>query len=752
LAILAIACVPAVLAQNTAARTGPRIGYVYPAGGKQGTTFNVTVGGQNLNGLDSVRISGTSVRARIVEFDQPPSAKEMDELREKAKLLREKREAAGKAGATVTFTDEDEKMLAEIRKKFAARESRRANPALGERVVIEVSVDPAAEPGNRELRLGTPGGLSNPMVFSVGSLPEYGEPAAEPPLPFPLERAGNQRGMRASVEMRVSLPAMVNGQIMPGERDRIRFEARKGQRIVVTARARALIPYLADAVPGWFQATLTLFNSKGREVAYDDDFRFDPDPALCYEIPADGTYVVEIHDAIFRGREDFVYRLSIGELPFITGLFPLGCRAGVSSTIALDGWNLPSSQLMISPPAQFQGNLSVSVRSQDAVSNTVPMAVDDMPEVAESEPNNAPGQAQVLTLPVAVNGRIDRPDDEDVFRFEGKTGMEIVAEVFARRLNSPLDSALRLTDSTGRQIAFNDDFEDKGMGLTTHHADSYIRLKLPADGVYYLHLVDAQHRSGPDYGYRLLLHPAWPDFGLRVVPSCLSIRPFQGAIVTVFALRHDGFAGPIALELKDAEGLFAASGALIPAGQDRIRFTVTSVGVPWGEAFPLSLTGFATVAGRQISHPAVPAEDMMQAFAYRHLVTTDEMLATVHGRSPLRSPARILGPLPLKIVAGKTAVVRIVVPAGRNAERVEAELSEPPDGITVSKVSFSNDLLTAVVSCDGVKAKAGLQGNLIFNAFAGRAPAKAGKTDGANASHRQPLGVLPAVPFVVAAP
>ena len=63
---------------------------------------------------------------------------------------------------------------------------------------------------------------------------------------------------------------MLNSQIMPGEVDRYRFPARKGQQLVFVTCARALIPYLADAVPGWFQATLTLFDSDGKEVAYSD--------------------------------------------------------------------------------------------------------------------------------------------------------------------------------------------------------------------------------------------------------------------------------------------------------------------------------------------------------------------------------------------------------------------------------------------------------------------------------------------------
>ena len=85
-------------------------------------------------------------------------------------------------------------------------------------------------------------------------------------------------------------------------------------------------------MPGWFQAALTLYDSKGREVAYNDDFRFRPDPVLLCQIPADGEYVLEVKDAIYRGREDFVYRITLGELPFVTGIYPLGGQAGRTTT------------------------------------------------------------------------------------------------------------------------------------------------------------------------------------------------------------------------------------------------------------------------------------------------------------------------------------------------------------------------------------------------------------------------------------
>ena len=192
--------------------------------------------------------------------------------------------------------------------------------------------------------------------------------------------------------------------------------------------------------------------------------------------------------------------------------------------------------------------------------------MDDLPECFAREPNHSAETAQAVTLPVIINGRISQPGEAEVFKFEGHAGQPIVAEVFARRLDSPLDSFLRLTDAAGKQLAFNDDFEDKGTGLNTHHADSYLTATLPADGTYFIHLTDTQGQGGPEFAYRLRLSEPRPDFALRVVPSSLSLRAGMSAPVTVFALRRDGFTNAIDLELKDAPAGFSLSGARIAAG------------------------------------------------------------------------------------------------------------------------------------------------------------------------------------------
>ncbi|MGA2496586.1 MAG: PPC domain-containing protein [Tepidisphaeraceae bacterium] len=731
LLILAIA-LPAVAQDRS-----PRIGYVYPAGGRQGTEFDVAVGGQQLAAVTGASVSGAGVRAFVVERVKPLTQAQAGVLREKLRELQEKRQAAARGGRNPStrpvWTTADEKLAAEINRKLSVGQRRNVIPALAETVIVHVMVAADAEPGKRDLRLATPGGWSNPFVFCVGQLPEFHETESSGP------------GSMTSI----TLPAVANGQIMPGEQDRFGFKARKGQRLVVAVSARDLIPYIADAVPGWFQAIVTLYDAKGDVLGYADDFRFNPDPVLYYRIPTDGEYVLEIKDALYRGREDFVYRITMGEVPFITSIFPLGCAAGAQTTVDVRGWNFPRSSLV--PNTKSPGIQLLSVRNEDLVSNLVPFAVDTLPECMEQEPNNTRETAQRVTLPVIINGRIDFSGDWDVFRFDGRAGEKIVAEVLARRLNSPLDSVLRLTDAAGKQLAFNDDHEDKGAGLITHHADSLIEYTLPVDGTYYLHLGDAQRKGGAEYGYRLRISAPRPDFALRVVPSSISLRAGEIVPVTVYALRRDGFAGDIALELKDAPPGFALGGAWVPGNAEQVRLTLTAPSGTLKQPVNFGFEGRATIDGREVVRRAMPAEDMMQAFAYRHLVLAKEMKIVVSGRGGTATVAKILSPVPVKIPAGGTVRVQVEVRSGQAGGEIECILSDPPEGTTIQSVSPAGAVTEIVFQCDAAKAKPGLKGNLIVEAVVA-VTSDAGTDGGKPTKRRTTLGLLPAIPFEIVAP
>lgn len=732
----------------------PRIGYVYPAGGQQGTALQGTIGGQFLDGVTNAFVSGEGIQAIVVDFNKPMPQGQFNNLRDQLKELQDRKAAARRwPNSTNIWTEADESTVTQIRAKILKNPpNRQGNPAIAETATLRVTIATNAAPGEREIRLGTPSGLSNPLVFCVGQLPEFSQPAAKAANPeadrFRERISKPTTTAPAKSEPRITLPKVVNGQIMPGRADRFRFHARKGQQLVARVSARTLIPYLADAVPGWFQATLALYDTKGKELAYNDDFRFHPDPVLSCEIPRDGDYVIEIKDAIYRGREDFVYRIALGELPFVTSLFPLGGRLGDPTPITLRGWNLPQTKL--TQENKTPGVHSVSVSRNELVSNAMPFAVDTLPESPDQEPNDESAHAQAVTLPIIVNGHIDQSGDADVFRFEGRTGDEIVAEIQARRLDSPLDSVLKLTDATGKQLAFNDDYEDKASGLNPHHADSYLRATLPADGSYFVHLGDTQHKGGEEYAYRLRLSPPRPDFELRVVPASLTARAGLSVPLTVYALRKDGFTNEITLALQGATAGLALSGGRVPANQDQVRMTLTAPPNPPKAPYRLNLEGRAVIEGAAVVHPAVPAEDMMQAFAYRHLVTAKELKLAVIGRGGARGGAKILGTTPVKIPAGGTVRVQVGFFAPRSGESRQLELSDPPDGITIQSVTPNLDGAEITLASDAIKTKVGLSGNLIVNAFAGKLGDSAKGNRPAN-PRRAPLGTLPALPFEVVA-
>jgi hypothetical protein len=324
-----------------------------------------------------------------------------------------------------------------------------------------------------------------------------------------------------------------------------------------------------------------------------------------------------------------------------------------------------------------------------------------------------------------------------------------VAEVYARRLNSPLDSWLKVTDSKGHQLGFNDDCEDKGAGLLTHCADSRLIFTASSNGLYNIELGDSQGNGGPEYSYRLRISDPRPDFALRVVPSGISARPGATVPITVYALRKDGFAGDISLTVTGGSSGLLLNGGRVPAGQDQVRVTLTFPPVPEDKPESLAIEGHAIIQGRDVVRPAVPADEMIQAFMYHHLVPAKQMVAAVSGTARGRDPITMMSPQPMILKAGGTgqAVVSLQGRSPFAIAQTKLQLSQPPDGITIGGISPATNGAAISFKADGAKVKPGLKGNLILEAFAERtAPAINGATPG---KIRWPLGFLPAIPFEV---
>ena len=437
----------------------------------------------------------------------------------------------------------------------------------------------------------------------------------------------------------------------------------------------------------------------------------------------------------------------MGEIPFVTGIFPLGARTGTPATVEVTGWNLPSKRATLKP-VEAEGIHRAEELSNGLVIGDVSFESEGLPEISEKEPNNELKAAQQVTLPAVVNGHIDPAGDVDVYAITCKVGDKVVAEVTARRLNSPLDSWLKVTDETGMQIAFNDDMDDKGSGLITHQADSYVSFTAISSGRYFIYLGDSQHKGGPEYGYRLRISPPKPDFALRIVPSSLNGRSNAAVPVTVYALRKDGFTGDITFNLKDAPKGFALQGGCIPEGQDKVRATVTFASVG-ATPLPLAVEGRAVVQGRETMHPAVPADDLLQAFIYHHLVQASGLYAVSGGESRGgRSPFKPVAD-PVGLVAGGSARVTLATlgkPPGGGPDQLQLQLNEPPEGISIESVTPTPDGVAVAFRTDA-KVKPGLRGNLILKAFMERTTPAEG--DKKAEKRRWSVGLLPAIPFKV---
>ena len=311
----------------------------------------------------------------------------------------------------------------------------------------------------------------------------------------------------------------------------------------------------------------------------------------------------------------------------------------------MNGWNLEKCSISPPPKDTPAGTHLIAAKNGMYGSNYVQFALDTLPECFDNDANDEPSKAQKVTLPINVNGRADRPGDWDVYEVEGKAGETIVAEVHARRLGSPYDSFVKVTSADGKIIALNDDHYDAASGLNTDHADSYLMVKLPADGKYYVHIGDTRRHAGKAYAYRLRISKPQPDFELRVIPSRIVMRSKAAASVKVFAIRRDGYTGPIKLSFKDLPEGLESPGATIPANKEIAGLTLKTTLTEMEKPVNLTVVGSAKIEDKELVREAVPAEDRMQAFLWRHLLPAEDLPALVYNPSYKPEAERVHPPI-----------------------------------------------------------------------------------------------------------
>lgn len=294
----------------------PYAGYFYPSGGAVGQTVTVVVGGQNMNQLRNGIISGDGVTVKSVT--QVPGFPYLDGKQkkyvqtwltgvrsgkpEKPALPEEAETEKWRKHAWYDHLDKMTPLQQGIiaRELYTYRNPLQETPSIRRMVLLEIEIAPDAKPGRREIRLWGRGGMTAPRPFFIDDAPHLQEPFFQPPKEEPQ-----------SAPQADQLPVVFDGQIMPGETDHCFVRLTAGENYTFAADGRTLQPFIGDAVPGHFQPVLRLLDPAGKEVAFADDNYFLPDPVLYYKAATDGIYKLEIRDNLYRGREDFVYRVKV---------------------------------------------------------------------------------------------------------------------------------------------------------------------------------------------------------------------------------------------------------------------------------------------------------------------------------------------------------------------------------------------------------------------------------------------------------
>jgi hypothetical protein len=384
----------------------------------------------------------------------------------------------------------------------------------------KVKIAGDAMPGIRHARVWTSQGTSPALRFMVGALPEIVEHEVD----------------GEAIPVDVKLPVTINGRIFPRQDiDIWSFDAKRGQSIwceVYAARLGSPLDSLLEVV-----------DPHGKVIAENDD-AYGADSFLRFTAAEDGKYQVRIRDVNFRGGQAFVYRLTLSTEPRVDRIYPLGGRRGSTTKVELTGSGLTQTPLDIAIPTDAPADFAY----RGKWANSILLDTDDLPEILEAEPNDDPGKLAPVAVPAVLNGRIDRPGDRDCWLIAMKKGETLEFELRAKRLGSPLNGVLTVTDATDKELARADNTGGP-------QPDPRLRFTAPADGTFRVCVAERfRDRGGPEFAYRLRVAAAdQPGFRLQLTNDSLTVeRAGKPVRVRLNVERHGGMSAAIQLS---AEGL-----------------------------------------------------------------------------------------------------------------------------------------------------------------------------------------------------
>ncbi len=457
-------------------------------------------------------------------------------------------------------------------------------------VKLKVTVAADAPLGVREFRVATSLGISSVGQFLV---------VDDPVVP---EAGDNNTLAKANP---IPVPCVVAGRIEAAEDvDYFKFRAEAGQTFTFEVHCARLEDKIHD-LQKHADPMLTLYDARGRELAANDDFYF-ADPLLTHTFAQAGDYFVQVRDSKYDGDPRWVYALAVTNLPSLTHIFPMAANPGQALTVeAVGSARLVRPRLTLTAPTT-PGIHEVQLDVNGQKTNPTTLVVSPLPQVLEQEPNDTPQQAQRISIPCGVNGRVGARRDLDHFVFQATKGKAIRFEVKARRFGTPLrsalDSVLDVMTPKGQVLASNDDAVGK---------DAALVFTPPADGDYVVRLRDLNSKGGDTFVYYLECDWARPDFTLRCDSDKAMIGPGSSTAWYVQVTRLNGFDGPVRVEVKGLPKGVTASALTIPATMTQGVVVLTAGTDAPRDAVNVQVVGTAaTKDGEALVRTAAPIEEI----------------------------------------------------------------------------------------------------------------------------------------------
>jgi hypothetical protein len=267
-----------------------------------------------------------------------------------------------------------------------------------------------------------------------------------------------------------------------------------------------------------------VLDGAGKQLAVCDD---EPgvwrDARFVFTAPYAGEFFLAVHDTAFGGGGSFPYRLRVTHEPLVWYTFPLvePKERGADFEIVGIGTDEP-----VGSPA------NPTLRARYSAT----------PQTVEVEPNELPTQAQPFAPPIILNGRIERANDLDCFRFRAEKDEKLVFRSATRALGSPCDLVLRLTTAEGKTVAQSDSSLPTDAALTNKFAEA---------GDYVLEVKELSGNSLPGAPYRIEVRRFESAAEFSAEENRFESAPGGTVSIKLKGIRHE-FAGPVRFELWPA--------------------------------------------------------------------------------------------------------------------------------------------------------------------------------------------------------